>query len=84
MAAALEVRGLCKSFGSLRSLDGVDFDVKPGEFFGLLGPNGAGKTTLISIVAGLARASSGSVKVMGYDVRSQPSLARACLGVVPQ
>ncbi len=84
MAAALEVRGLCKSFGSLRSLDGVDFDVKPGEFFGLLGPNGAGKTTLISIVAGLARATSGSVKVMGYDVRSQPSQARACLGVVPQ
>ena len=56
--------------GTFKALDGVSFDIEPGEFFGLLGPNGAGKTTLISILAGLARASAGSVSVMGHDVRA--------------
>ncbi|MFM2238942.1 MAG: hypothetical protein RJA69_316, partial [Pseudomonadota bacterium] len=65
-------------------LDGVSLDIQPGEFFGLLGPNGAGKTTLISILAGLNRATSGRVQVMGHDVREQPALARRQLGVVPQ
>ncbi len=55
-----------------------------GEFFGLLGPNGAGKTTLISIVAGLARASGGTVSVMGHDVVADYRGARRALGVVPQ
>jgi ABC-2 type transport system ATP-binding protein len=62
----------------------VSLDIQPGEFFGLLGPNGAGKTTLISILAGLNRATSGRVQVMGHDVREQPALARRQLGVVPQ
>lgn len=84
MVAALQIRGLCKSFGHLQSLKDVSFDVQQGEFFGLLGPNGAGKTTLISIVAGLARATAGHVSVMGHDVRLAPGRARACLGVVPQ
>lgn len=84
MVPALRIRGLCKSYGQLHSLSDVSFDVQPGEFFGLLGPNGAGKTTLISIVAGLARASAGSVEVMGHDVLREPGLARGNLGVVPQ
>jgi ABC-2 type transport system ATP-binding protein len=58
--------------------------VQQGEFFGLLGPNGAGKTTLISIIAGLARADSGSASVMGADVRTDYRRARRMLGVVPQ
>ncbi len=58
--------------------------VEEGEFFGLLGPNGAGKTTLIHIIAGLARASRGSVSVMGADVVSDYRRARRMLGVVPQ
>ncbi|MBT0569437.1 ABC transporter ATP-binding protein [Curvibacter sp. CHRR-16] len=66
------------------ALDGVSMEIQPGEFFGLLGPNGAGKTTLISILAGLTRATSGSVKVMGYDVQSDATQARRQLGVVPQ
>ena len=70
--------------GSLRALDGVSFDIQPGEFFGLLGPNGAGKTTLISILAGLARATSGQVQVMGHDVVSHYRQARTALGIVPQ
>ncbi len=70
--------------GTLRALDGVAFDIEPGEFFGLLGPNGAGKTTLISILAGLTRASSGAVRVMGHDVVADYAAARRSLGIVPQ
>ena len=70
--------------GTLRALDGVSFDIEPGEFFGLLGPNGAGKTTLISVLAGLVRASSGRVTVHGHDVVSDYAAARKALGIVPQ
>jgi ABC-2 type transport system ATP-binding protein len=70
--------------GGVRALAGVSFEVQPGEFFGLLGPNGAGKTTLISILAGLARATSGKVTVMGHDVVDDYAAARRSLGIVPQ
>ncbi len=68
----------------VRALDGVSFNIEQGEFFGLLGPNGAGKTTLISVLAGLARASSGRVSVMGHDVVNDYAAARRSIGVVPQ
>ena len=68
----------------LRALDGVSFDIEAGEFFGLLGPNGAGKTTLISILAGLARATGGQVRVHGHDVVADYAAARRQLGIVPQ
>ena len=70
--------------GEVRALDDVSFDIQQGEFFGLLGPNGAGKTTLISILAGLARATAGSVAVLGHDVYSDYAAARRLIGVVPQ
>ena len=70
--------------GEIRALDDVSFDIREGEFFGLLGPNGAGKTTLISILVGLARATSGSVSVLGHDVVTDYAKARRRLGVVPQ
>jgi ABC-2 type transport system ATP-binding protein len=70
--------------GSFEALKGVSFDIAQGEFFGLLGPNGAGKTTLISILAGLARATGGQVKVLGHDVVNDYAAARRCLGIVPQ
>jgi len=70
--------------GDLHALQSVSFDIEPGEFFGLLGPNGAGKTTLISVLAGLARATSGHVLVHGADVQADYAAARRQLGVVPQ
>jgi len=70
--------------GDLHALQSVSFDIEPGEFFGLLGPNGAGKTTLISVLAGLARATSGRVLVHGADVQADYANARRQLGVVPQ
>ena len=70
--------------GPFQALDGVRFDIEPGEFFGLLGPNGAGKTTHISILAGLSKATTGAVTVHGFDVNTQAAQARRQLGVVPQ
>jgi ABC-2 type transport system ATP-binding protein len=84
MTVAVSVRQLKKAFGFVQALDGIDLEVRKGEFFGLLGPNGAGKTTLISILAGLTRADSGAVAVMGHDVVTDYRAARRNLGVVPQ
>jgi ABC-2 type transport system ATP-binding protein len=68
----------------VQALNDVSFAIEPGEFFGLLGPNGAGKTSLISVLAGLSRASSGRVEVLGHDVASDYAAARRSLGIVPQ
>jgi len=84
VTAAIQVNSVSKRYGSLVALDRVDLAIEPGEFFGLLGPNGAGKTTLISIIAGLVRASSGQVAIMGHDVVSDFRAARLSVGVVPQ
>ncbi|MBK8063041.1 MAG: ABC transporter ATP-binding protein [Betaproteobacteria bacterium] len=84
MSNAICIREVRKRYATLQALDGVSLDIEAGEIFGLLGPNGAGKTTLISIIAGLARADSGSVQVMGADVVSDYRNARRMLGVVPQ
>ncbi len=70
--------------GDFHALQQVSLEIEQGEFFGLLGPNGAGKTTLISILAGLTRASSGRVTVMGHDVQGDFAAARQRLGIVPQ
>jgi ABC-2 type transport system ATP-binding protein len=84
MTAAIEIRDLTKRYDGVAALDAVSLRIEEGEFFGLLGPNGAGKTTLISILAGLARANSGTARVLGHDVVTQYRTARRLLGVVPQ
>ena len=84
MVPAIQVERLVKRYGALQALAGVSLEIAQGEFFGLLGPNGAGKTTLISILAGLGIATSGTARVMGYDVAEQYREARRVLGVVPQ
>ncbi len=89
---AISFQSVSKSYPSPRgpkgstflALDNVSLDIEEGEFFGLLGPNGAGKTTMISILAGLARATSGRVTVLGHDVQADYAQARRKLGVVPQ
>jgi ABC-2 type transport system ATP-binding protein len=80
----VQIRGLIKRYGDLVALDGVDLEIRAGEIFGLLGPNGAGKTTLISVVTGLARATSGQVLVLGHDVVRDYRFTRRRVGLVPQ
>ncbi|GGC89343.1 ABC transporter ATP-binding protein [Undibacterium terreum] len=82
--AAIQITNVEKRYQSLQALGGVSLSIEEGEFFGLLGPNGAGKTTLISIISGLNRADSGSVKIQGHDVVTDYRAARRNLGVVPQ
>ena len=84
MVSAVVISDVHKHYGSVRALNGVSFSIEPGEFFGLLGPNGAGKSTLINTMAGLTRATSGRIEVMGHDVVRDYRRSRAALGVVPQ
>jgi len=67
-AAVTEVSKLTKRFGGLTALDGVSFKICRGEILGLLGPNGAGKTTAIHCMLGLVTPTSGTIRIMGYDV----------------
>ena len=81
---AIEIIALCKTFGSFKAVDNLTLTVKQGEIFGLLGPNGSGKTTTINMISGLSIPTSGTVHVLGYDVRHDARKVRQILGSVPQ
>jgi len=83
-AFALSIDGLSHSYGMRKALDNVSFAVKPASFVALLGLNGAGKSTLFSLVTRLFAIHSGRIRVFGYDVERQPSVALRQLGVVFQ
>jgi ABC-2 type transport system ATP-binding protein len=74
-APILSVQNLCKSFGALKAVDGVSFDVAPGEIVGLLGPNGAGKTTTINMILGVLAPTAGRIAIEGVDLRTQRTRA---------
>jgi ABC-2 type transport system ATP-binding protein len=82
--AAIAATGLRKSFGGAVVLDGIDLDVPAGTIFSLLGPNGAGKTTTVKILSTLITADAGQVRVAGHDLRREPGLVRAAIGVTGQ
>jgi ABC-2 type transport system ATP-binding protein len=79
--AVIRVNSLRKTYGELVAVDGVSFEVQPGEVFGLLGPNGAGKTTTVEVLEGLRKPDSGEVSVLGVDVISHPDDLRPRIGV---
>jgi len=79
----IETRNLIKRYGDKVAVNDVSFDVYQGEVFGFLGPNGAGKTTTIKVIVGLLQPTSGTVKVVGYDVQKQSMLAKSSSGYVP-
>jgi ABC-2 type transport system ATP-binding protein len=81
---ALEIDRLVKRYGDFTAVDGLSFGVEEGEFFGLLGPNGAGKTTTISAIVGLARITSGSIRLFDHDVEREWRTARGYVGLAPQ
>ncbi|GGL57310.1 ATP-binding cassette domain-containing protein [Sporolactobacillus putidus] len=81
---AVEARGLVKTFGDNRAVDGVNLDVRAGTIYGVLGPNGAGKTTTIRMLATLLRPDAGSAKIFGHDVMKEPQIVRQLIGVTGQ
>ena len=82
--SVIQARALVKSYGELNAVDGIDFDVAPGESFGLLGPNGAGKSTTMRMIGGTSLRTSGNLTVLGMDPETHGPEVRANLGVIPQ
>jgi len=80
----IETSGLSKQFGSVQALAGLDLRVMPGEIYGLLGPNGAGKTTTIKIIMGLVEATSGWVRVAGFDPVKDSIEVKSRIGYVAE
>ena len=75
---------LSKKFGEFQAVDGIDFQIAPGEAFGFLGPNGAGKTSTMKMIAATSPVTSGTLRVFGLDPAAAGAAIRARLGVVPQ
>lgn len=78
----IEVKNLCKSFGSFSAVSDISFKVARGEVFGLLGENGAGKTTTLRMLATMLRPTAGSAVLGGYDVVEEPERVRASIGIL--
>ncbi len=84
MAAVLETRKLCKSFGALTVAENIDFRLEPGARHALIGPNGAGKTTAIRLMCGLLRPDAGQVRVLGHDPVREHRRITARVGYLSQ
>jgi ABC-2 type transport system ATP-binding protein len=84
MEFAVETRGLARTFGSKRAVDGIDLRVPPGSFYGFLGPNGAGKSTTIKCLTGLLQPSAGEIRILGIDPVVDPVEIKRRVGVVPE
>ncbi|MCU0792961.1 MAG: ABC transporter ATP-binding protein [Opitutaceae bacterium] len=80
----IEVKGLVKTYGNKRAVDGVSFTVRPGDILGFLGPNGAGKSTTMKMITGYIRPDAGTAKVDGIDVTQDPVAVKSRLGYLPE
>ena len=81
----LKIKNITKSYGkgSIKAVNSIDLDVKPGEIFGFLGPNGAGKTTTIKMIVGLLKPDEGNITINGVDVWEEPLVAKSMISFVP-
>ena len=79
-----EINHLVKKYGSHVAVDDLSLTVEPGKIYGFLGPNGAGKSTTMNIITGYLAATSGEVKINGFDVLKQPEEAKKCVGYLPE
>jgi ABC-2 type transport system ATP-binding protein len=84
MEFAVETRGLARTFGAKRAVDGIDLHVPAGSFYGFLGPNGAGKSTTIKCLTGLLRPSAGEMRILGLDPTTEGVEIKRRVGVVPE
>src|SRR5204863_1408647 len=84
MEFAVETRGLARTFGAKRAVDGIDLQVPAGSFYGFLGPNGAGKSTTIKCLTGLLRPSAGDIRILGIDPAADTMEIKRRVGVVPE
>ena len=80
----IEVVGLTKKYGATVAVNDISFSIQKGEIVGFLGPNGAGKSTTMNIISGYLSATSGTVKINGFDVLDDPLEARRCIGYLPE
>jgi ABC-2 type transport system ATP-binding protein len=80
----IEVKGLIKTYGAKRAVDGVSFSVQRGEILGFLGPNGAGKSTTMKMITGFIRPDAGTATVDGIDVTVNPVAVKEKLGYLPE
>lgn len=82
---ALYIRDLKKTYNNgFTALKGINLEVEAGDFFALLGANGAGKSTAIGIISSLVNKTSGEVRIFGHDLKKESTLAKSCIGLVPQ
>jgi ABC-2 type transport system ATP-binding protein len=84
LSLAVEAISLTKQFGQIRALDGISFNIKPGEIYGLIGPNGAGKTTTLRIVCTLIKPTAGTIKIFNQDATKQPEKTRQIISYLPE
>ena len=82
--AVVEVKNLVKHYGSIEAVKGISFSVNQGEIFGLIGPNGAGKTTALRIISTLLTITSGSIKIMDFDLKKEPDEVRKIISYLPE
>jgi ABC-2 type transport system ATP-binding protein len=84
MKYAIETKNLTKNYGEIIAVNNISFEVREGEIFGFLGPNGAGKTTTIRMLTGLSKPTTGTARVLGYEIESEIVEAKKHIGVVPE
>ena len=80
----IEVENLTKKYGNQVAVDNLSFRVEKGMIYGFLGPNGAGKSTTMNMMTGYIAATSGTVKINGYDILKEPEKAKKCIGYLPE
>lgn len=81
--SAIELKNLTKKYGSLTAVNNLNLEIEKGEIFGFLGPNGAGKTTTIKLLTGLLKPTSGTAKILGFDIQVNPIEAKSYIGLIP-
>ena len=84
MENAIEIKNLCKTFGTKKAVDNLNLEIKKGELFSLLGVNGAGKTTTIKMLCGLCSATSGDATLEGFSIANEPIKVKEVINVSPQ